>query len=309
MTSPRLRPIPIRRRSALAAALGLIALVAAGCGTAAHESPRSKPPAPTTTAASAPARTVASAAAASTTTTTTTTAASKPAPATSHCPKRPVQHPITRPRWLNGVEITEYFSVPERWFVGRRVSAPGIPGRHRVDWLYSARGVSMEGDGVGLDGRHYHFDAPGDSGWINAAGARTRAGACASRWSRGMPVWLEGGWRNRAGEVTFPLERGGWSRGPGVRSIPYAGVTFAPGSSQPLREYHNVAVDPGLIPTGSRIYIPAYRAINGGWFTASDTGGAIIGRHIDVYRPPTASIDDGGRYLTRQRVYVKPPRG
>jgi 3D (Asp-Asp-Asp) domain-containing protein len=218
-----------------------------------------------------------------------------------------VEHLIAHPRWLSGVEITEYFSVSERWFVGRRVAAPGIPGRHRVDWLYSSHGVAMEGDGVGLDGRHYHFAAQGDSGWINAAGQRTRAGACASRWSRGMPAWLEGGWRNRAGEVTFPLEAGGWSNGPSVRRLSYAGVTFAPGSSQPLRPYHTVAVDPGLIPAGSRIYIPAYRAINGGWFEATDTGGAIIGRHIDVYRPPTASIDDGGRYLTRQRVYVEPP--
>jgi len=212
-----------------------------------------------------------------------------------------------RPRWLNGVEITEYFSVPERWFTGAKVAAPGIPGRHRVDWLYSAHGVAMEGDGIGLDGRHYHIDALGDSGWINPAGRRTRPSACASRWSHGLPAWLEGGWRNRAGAVTFPLQAGGWSDGPGARQLSYAGVTFAPGSSIPLRPYRTVAVDPHLIPSGSRIYIPAYRQINGGWFVASDTGGAIIGRHLDVYRSPTPTIDDGGRYLTHERVYVKPP--
>lgn len=165
----------------------------------------------------------------------------------------------------------------------------------------------MEGDGIGLDGRHYHIDALGASGWINPAGRRTRPSACASRWSHGLPAWLEGGWRNRAGAVTFPLQTGGWSNGPGARQLSYAGVTFAPGSSIPLRPYRTVAVDPHLIPSGSRIYIPAYRRINGGWFVASDTGGAIIGRHLDVYRPPTATIDDGGQYLTHQRVYVKPP--
>ena len=84
-------------------------------------------------------------------------------------------------------------------------------------------------------------------------------------------------------------------------------MTFAPGSSIPLRPYRTVAVDPDLIPRGSRIYIPAYRSINGGWFVAADTGGAIIGRHLDVYRPPTATVQDGGRYLTHQRVYVRPP--
>jgi 3D (Asp-Asp-Asp) domain-containing protein len=233
--------------------------------------------------------------------------AQRPEPRPSGCARKPVEHVITTPRWLGGFEITEYFSVPERWFVGRRVRAPGIPGRHRVDWLYSSNGVAMEGDGIGLDGRHYHFASGGDAGWINGAGRRTRASACASRWSRGMPRWLEGGWRNAGGEVTFPLESGGWSNGTGVRELSYAGVTFAPGSSQPLQPYRTVAVDPDLIPKGSRLYIPAYKSVNGGWFVATDTGGAIIGRHIDVYRPPSGSIDDGGRYMTHRRVYVQPP--
>jgi 3D (Asp-Asp-Asp) domain-containing protein len=250
------------------------------------------------------------AAAATTPAATTHAAAPKPTrrpPPPTGCARKPVEHLITTPRWLGGFEITEYFSVPERWFTGRRVRAPGIPGRHRVDWLYSSNGVAMQGDGIGLDGRHYHFDAGGDAGWINGAGRRTRASACASRWSRGLPRWLEGGWRNPAGEITFPLEAGGWSNGPGGGQISYAGVTFAPGSSQPLHPYRTVAVDPDLIPAGSRLYIPAYKSVNGGWFVATDTGGAIIGRHLDVYRPPTGSIDDGGRYLTHRRVYVQPP--
>jgi 3D (Asp-Asp-Asp) domain-containing protein len=272
-------------RRAWLGVLAVTALAGPGCGSGPHSGGPAKRPAAIAGAPSKPAR------------------ASQPA----GCHRRPVEHLIQRPRWVDGVEITEYFSVPERWFSGVRVAAPGIPGRHRVDWLYSAHGVAMEGDGIGLDGRHYHIDALGDSGWINPAGRRTRASACASRWSRGLPSWLEGGWRNRAGAVTFPLDGGGWSNGPGVRHLSYAGVTFAPGSSIPLRPYRTVAVDPDLIPSGSRIYVPAYRAVNGGWFVASDTGGAIIGRHIDVYRPPTASIDDGGRYLTHERVYVKPP--
>jgi len=44
---------------------------------------------------------------------------------------------LTRPTRLRAVTITEYFPVPEGWFVGRKVKAPGPPGRHRVDWLYS----------------------------------------------------------------------------------------------------------------------------------------------------------------------------
>ncbi|MDQ3850221.1 MAG: 3D domain-containing protein [Actinomycetota bacterium] len=204
--------------------------------------------------------------------------------------------------------ITEYYSAPERWFVGRFVRAPGLAGRHRVDWLYSARGVAMEGDGIGLDGRHYHIDALGSGAWVNARGRRTVPGRCAEHWSRGRPAWLQGGWRNAAGAVTVPLSAGGWSNGRGDHERPYGGATFARGSSLPLHPYRTLAVDPRLIARGSRVYIPAYRAISGGWFVAQDTGGAIIGRHVDVYRPPTATPADGGRLLRRQRIYVVPPR-
>jgi 3D (Asp-Asp-Asp) domain-containing protein len=222
-------------------------------------------------------------------------------------PSRPHhEHLITRRRWVRDVAITEYYSVPERWFAGRFVRAPGLPGRHRVDWLYSARGVAMQGDGIGRDGRHYHIDALGSGAWVNAAGRRTVPGRCA-RWSHGLPAWLQGGWRNADGGVTFPLAAGGWSDGRGDHARSYRGVTFSPGSTMRLRPYRTLAVDPRLIPRGSRVYIPAYRAHGGGWFLAQDTGGAIIGRHVDVYRPPTRTPLDGGRFLRHERLYVVPP--
>jgi 3D (Asp-Asp-Asp) domain-containing protein len=229
--------------------------------------------------------------------------------AARRCPGPPPEpaHPINRATWLSGVTITEYYPAPERWFTGERVAAPGLPGRHAVDWLYSARGVSMEGDGIDRSGRHVHIDHLGSSGWVNSAGHPTNP-VCLGQWTNGRPDWRGGGWRNAAGEVTFPLASGGWSNGGARRALPYGGVTFAPGSSLPLRYYRNVAVDPKLIPEGSRIYIPAYRPINGGWFVAADTGGAIKSRHIDVLRPPPASPSDQGRYYTGQRVYVIPPR-
>ncbi len=60
-----------------------------------------------------------------------------------------------------------------------------------------------------------------------------------------------------------------------------------PGSPLPLHFYQSIAVDPSVIPLGSRVYVPAYRNDGyGGWFLAQDTGGAIGGRHIDVYRTP-----------------------
>jgi 3D (Asp-Asp-Asp) domain-containing protein len=216
--------------------------------------------------------------------------------------------PSTRDKgtWMSGVTVTEYWPAPEAWFRGRLVTAPGLPGRHRIDWLYSATGISMEGDGLGLDGRQYHIDALGDGGWVTAAGRSTDP---SRNWSGGAPYWRAGGyWRNLAGAVTFPLFAGGWSNGAGHRYVPLRDVTFAPGASLPLHFYESIAVDPHRIALGSRVYVPAYRDDgHGGWFVAQDTGGAINGRHIDVYRSPPASEGDSGQYLTGERIFVIRP--
>jgi 3D (Asp-Asp-Asp) domain-containing protein len=42
-----------------------------------------------------------------------------------------------------------------------------------------------------------------------------------------------------------------------------------------------------------------------GWFTAADTGGAIIGYHIDVFRAPPST--PWVSRVSREKVYVVPP--
>jgi 3D (Asp-Asp-Asp) domain-containing protein len=209
--------------------------------------------------------------------------------------------------WLKGVAITEYWPAPEAWFVGQMVKAPGLPGLHRIDWLYSAGGMSMEGSGIGLDGRPYHIDAMGDGGWVTANGASTSP---SDGWAAGAPYWRAGGyWRNRARAVTFPLGTGGWYNGSGRTYVPLRNVTFAAGASLPLHYYQSIAVDPRVIPLGSRVYVPAYRNDGyGGWFIARDTGGAINGDHIDVYRPPPASPLDSGQSEASERIFVIKPK-
>jgi 3D (Asp-Asp-Asp) domain-containing protein len=205
------------------------------------------------------------------------------------------------------VTVTEYWASPEAWFVGRLVKAPGLGGLHRIDWLYSAGGLSMQGQGIGLDGRMYHIASLGSGGWVTATGRMTSP---ANGWANGSPFWRSGGyWRNRQHAVTFPLASGGWSAGRGRRYVSLPGVSFAPGASLPLRPYQSIAVDPTVIPLGSRIYVPAYRHDgHGGWFIAQDTGGAVGGRHIDIYRTPPAGASDPGRFLLSQRIYVIRPR-
>ncbi|MGZ4170842.1 MAG: 3D domain-containing protein [Solirubrobacteraceae bacterium] len=222
----------------------------------------------------------------------------------THVPPPPSKH--AKGSWLKGVAITEYWPVPESWFVGAMVKAPGLPGLHRIDWLYSAAGMSMEGSGIGLDGGSYHIDALGDGGWVTAEGSATSP---SDGWSAGPPYWRAGGyWRNKTRQVTFPLGAGGWSNGRGVKYVPLRDVTFAAGASLPLHYYQSIAVDPGVIPLGSRVYVPAYRNDGrGGWFIAQDTGGAINGRRIDVYRPPPTSPLALGQSMASQRVFVIKP--
>ena len=220
----------------------------------------------------------------------------------------PAPGPHTAGAWLRRVTITEYWPAPEAWFVGRLVSAPGLPGKHRVDWLYSAAGVSMQGEGLGLDGRIYHIAAAGLGGWVTAAGRSTSP---ADDWAAGPPFWRAGGfWRTPLGAVTFPLALGGWSAASGGRYVPLAGVSFALGAARPLRFYQSIAVDPRIIPLGSRVYIPAYRNDGyGGWFIAQDTGGAVTGRHVDVFRSPPPTPGAAGQYLAGQAIFVIRPRG
>ncbi|MEZ5099855.1 MAG: 3D domain-containing protein [Thermoleophilia bacterium] len=207
-----------------------------------------------------------------------------------------------KPRWLTGVVITEYYPVPEAWFSGALVEADGLQTLHRVDWLYSARGLPMEGSGVGLDGRFYHISATGGYGWVDERGRGTYVG------SSSRPFWLNVGWRTRKGAVTFPLLDGRWARGKAKRFIEPRGVTFGEGMPKTLGYWVSAAVDPGVIPLGSTLFVPAYCGTPGkGWMVAADTGGAIDGLHIDVFRPAPRKAFGPVAYRSGQRVYVIPP--
>ena len=224
------------------------------------------------------------------------------------CPPRPAEteHRITRPRWVSGAVITEYYAIREPWFTGRLVSVPGLPGRHRVDWLYGPHGVAMNGEGLGSDRRFYHFAGPYDTGWVSARGAPTLP-CWNGTWTRGRPAWLAFGWRNRESAVTYPLANGGWSNGPPRRYLPPpSSLRFSVGHSRQLPFWHAVATDPRVIPFGSRVFLPSYCSTPArGWFRSLDTGGAIIGFHLDVYRPPPPTLLL--RELRGQRIYVVPP--
>jgi 3D (Asp-Asp-Asp) domain-containing protein len=60
----------------------------------------------------------------------------------------------------------------------------------------------------------------------------------------------------------------------------------------------SVAVDPSVIPLGTRIYVPGI-----GERSADDTGGLIIGDHIDIWEPTYSQCADwGARYVPIYRL-------
>ena len=62
--------------------------------------------------------------------------------------------------------------------------------------------------------------------------------------------------------------------------------------------YRTIAVDPKVIPYGSIVYIPEYKAL----FRAEDTGSAIKGKRIDIYLLNEDECKEFGR--KNIRIYV-----
>lgn len=61
-----------------------------------------------------------------------------------------------------------------------------------------------------------------------------------------------------------------------------------------------IAVDPRVIPLGSRVHVEGY-----GHAVAADTGGAIKGRRIDIWLPSRSGCYRWGRRTVRVTVYPK----
>lgn len=63
-----------------------------------------------------------------------------------------------------------------------------------------------------------------------------------------------------------------------VRATAYANDPITSTGTKP-RPYHTLAVDPRVIPYGTRVYIPEFNKV----FIAEDCGSAIKGNRIDIY--------------------------
>ncbi len=62
-----------------------------------------------------------------------------------------------------------------------------------------------------------------------------------------------------------------------------------------------VAADPHILPLGTRIRVTRAGAYSG-VYTVTDKGGAVKGRHIDVYVPSAAEAKQFGRKIVRVQI-------
>ena len=97
-----------------------------------------------------------------------------------------------------------------------------------------------------------------------------------------------------------PTSPGGYKEVLHVEATAYSGGTITAMGLKAVRNPNGIstiAVDPSVIPLGSKVYIPGY-----GYAIASDTGGAIKGHIIDLFmNSESACINWGRRNIT---IYV-----
>ena len=98
-----------------------------------------------------------------------------------------------------------------------------------------------------------------------------------------------------------PSSDGKYKKTLSMEATAYSGGTLTAMGLKPVRDpggISTIAVDPSVIPLGSKVYIPGY-----GYAIASDTGGVIKGNIIDLYmNSHDECISWGRRQVTLQIV-------
>ncbi|MDZ5253192.1 3D domain-containing protein [Clostridium sp. LIBA-8841] len=89
-----------------------------------------------------------------------------------------------------------------------------------------------------------------------------------------------------------------------VEATAYTGGTLTAMGLKPVRDpggISTIAVDPNVIPLGSKVYIPGY-----GYAIASDTGGVIKGNIIDLYMNSNDECKSWGRRQVTLHIVAYP---
>ncbi|MPQ43992.1 3D domain-containing protein [Clostridium tarantellae] len=89
-----------------------------------------------------------------------------------------------------------------------------------------------------------------------------------------------------------------------MEATAYSGHTITATGLKPIRDPNGIstiAVDPSVIPLGSKVYIPGY-----GYAIASDTGGAIKGMKIDLFMNSESECYSFGRRNVTLHIVAYP---
>ena len=110
----------------------------------------------------------------------------------------------------------------------------------------------------------------------------SKSGAVKSKQAQSKQLKARGGKQlaqNSAAKAKAPAA----DQGKKIKVTAYAYCINGRTASGTRTGYGTIAVDPSLIPLGSKVYIPGY-----GWGKALDTGGSMRGRVIDIWYPSTS---------------------
>ena len=159
------------------------------------------------------------------------------------------------------------------------------------------------------------IDAASINGTVTASTLNVRSGASTSydkigKVTKGTKVEIlseSNGWY----EIKYTEDYTGWScadyisksstsllnvvKTMEVKATAYSGDTIT--STGTVPKYGTIAVDPSVIPYGTKVYIPEFDDV----FTAEDCGGAIKGNRIDIFMDSESQCNNWGvRNITIQ---------
>jgi 3D (Asp-Asp-Asp) domain-containing protein len=186
-----------------------------------------------------------------------------------------------------------FFGNGTKLHLGAVVTAVASPPSSEGYWLLSAKG------------RVYPFGQAPRFGSVNTRSGAEASSIAATPSGRGLLVTtdaatLQSSLATRAKAVS----RQGAEQSPASGPLRYLGTFMVtcydltgPTATGALAGPQSVAVDPSVIALGTRIYVQGL-----GVRTADDTGGAIIGNHIDIWEPAYSTCANWG--VQERAVYA-----
>ena len=178
-----------------------------------------------------------------------------------------------------------FFGNGTNLHIGAVVTAVASPPSSEGYWLLSAKG------------RVYPFGHAPRFGWVKTRSGAQATSIAATPSGRGLLVTTDAATlQSSLATRTMAVSRQSPEQSPAGGPLRYLGTFMVtcydltgPTATGVLAGPQSVAVDPSVIALGTRIYVQGL-----GVRTADDTGGAIIGNHIDIWEPAYSTCANWG---------------